>query len=358
MQLEEIQNTAISQAIAHTRNLTTAFLNTLNPKQRQRVMLPFESDERFNGDFLPRHRLLFAILNTVKTIQRIKRILSLSKSSEGSDNDRLQKLQGLSFKEMIPEQRAAAEALLQFCLSEVGYQKAHNIMQLETVLQQIDRFPITLVRDPQQYALTIFGNPAINPWGWRLEGHHVVLHFMVITDELVAVTPAFFGVYPAEVPIGHLKGLRTLAREQDLGFQLVQSLTPQQRDRTLITTRSLDDIVTDPRRSETLREMIGLPLNEMSDAQRELAKTLLEEYVCNVRGEFAQAQLQRIDEVGLDKIHFAWAGSLEPGQARYYRLHGPTVLIEYDNTQNNANHIHTVWRDLTNDFGTDYLRKH
>ena len=312
MQLEQIQHTMASRAIA--------FLNTLSPEQSQHSVFPFSSSERFNWDYRPRQR------------------------------------QGLPFKEMTAEQRAAAEALVQLGLSEVGYQKAHNIMQLENVLRQIDRFPH--LRDPEQYAFTIFGNPNVSFWGWRLEGHHLVLHFMAIADGLITVTPTFFGANPAQVPIGHLKGLRTLAREQDMGFQLVQSLTPDQRTVTIIAERSLGDIVTAPVRGDMLQETVGLPLNQMSDTQRELAKTLLEEYVHNVTNELADAQLRRIHEAGLDKIHFAWAGGLEPGQAHYYRLHGPTVLIEYDNTQNNANHIHTVWRDLTNDYGSDYLREH
>jgi hypothetical protein len=353
------ENSALSQATAQLARLVAAFLNTLNPEQRRRALIPFDSEARCHWSYLPRHRLVTTLFNAVGALKQLGRSLSPAEGGERPRETRGMDLQGLAYREMTPTQRAAAEALLRFGLSEVGYQKAQYIRQLEDVLRQIERLPGRFVRDPEQYAFTVFGDPRGYPWTWRLEGHHLVLYFTVAADGLIAVTPTFFGANPAEVPVGHhLQGLRTLAREQDLGFQLLHSLTAEQRGQAILAAQAPADILTDPRRGETLRETVGLPLHRMSDAQRELAVTLIQEYARNLRDEFAQAQLRRLREAGLDAIHFTWAGALEPGQGHYYRLHGPALLIEYDNTQNNANHIHTVWRDPSNDYGTDYLRAH
>lgn len=348
----------IVQATTRSAQLATAFLDTLSPEQCQRTQFPFTHEACRNWSYFPRQRLVAALLNGLGTLKRLRLVFSPARAGEPLEAPRRLRLQGLALRDMTPAQRAAAEALLWFSLSETGGRKAGHIMQLELVLRELGHFPRNLIGDPEQYAFSVFGDPRVPPWGWRLEGHHLVLHFMAIADDLISVTPTFFGAHPAEVPIGHLKGLRTLAREQDLGFQLLRSLSEEQRRQTIIATQAPADIITDPRQRETLNETVGLPLGKMNGSQREVAMILIGEYVHNVRAEFAEAQLRRIREAGVDSIHFAWAGGLEPGQSHYYRLHGPTVLIEYDNTQNNANHIHTVWRDPTNDYGTDYLREH
>ncbi|HYE34365.1 DUF3500 domain-containing protein [Methylocaldum sp.] len=348
----------IAQATARSAQLALAFLDTLSPEQRSYTVLPFAHETLHHWSYFPRHRLVTVLLDSLGTLKRLRHALSPARAGEPPKAPGRWNLQGLAFRDMTPAQRTAAEALLRFSLSEAGGRKAERIMQLETVLRETGHFPRTLIYDPEQYAFSVFGDPRVSPWGWRLEGHHLVLHFMVITDGLVSVTPAFFGAHPAEVSTGHLKGLRTLAPEQDLGFQLLRSLTEEQRRQTIIASQAPADIITGPRQRETLHETAGLPLGKMNGSQCDVALTLIGEYVHNVRGEFAETQLRRIQEAGMDSIHFAWAGALEPGQGHYYRLHGPTVLIEYDNTQNNANHIHTIWRDPTNDYGTDYLREH
>jgi hypothetical protein len=196
------------------------------------------------------------------------------------------------------------------------------------------------------------------PWGWRLEGHHLSLNFTLVPGQPVAVTPAFLGANPAEVPSGPQKGLRALGAEQDLGRALVRSLTDLQRARTVIAAQSLGDIVTGPGRADSLAAPAGLPLADMSGDQRALAAQLIDAYARNMRAELAEKELGRMREAGIERIHFAWAGPIEPGRAHYYRLHGPTLLIEYDNTQNSANHIHSVWHDPRRDFGQDLLRAH
>jgi len=239
----------------------------------------------------------------------------------------------------------------------VGYGKATNVIHLEAVLRRLETFGLS--RDPENYAFTVFGQPGPSaPWGWRVEGHHLSLNFTLVPGRPVAVTPAFLGANPAEVPSGPTKGLRALAAEQDLGRTLVQSLTEAQRARTVIAAQSLGDIVTGPGRADSLAAPAGLALADMTGDQRSFAAKLIEEYARNMRSELAEQELRRMREAGPERVHFAWAGPLEPGRAHYYRLHGPTLLIEYDNTQNNANHIHSVWHDPKRDFGLDLLRAH
>ena len=348
----------IPQAAAQIAQLATAFLATLSPEQRRRAQLSFADEVRRQWSYFPRHPLMAALMNSAEILKRLRGLVSLTGTREPLRSIRWMRLRGLALREMTPAQREAAEALLRASLSEAGKRKAEHIMQLETVLREIEHFPSTLLYDPEQHAFTVFGNPGVPPWGWRLEGHHLVLHFTILTEDRVSVTPAFFGAHPAEVSSGHLRGLRSLAAEQDLGFQLLRSLSEEQRRRTIIATQAPADIITDPRRREALNEAVGLPLGQMNGSQRDVALRLIREYVQNVRIDLAEAQARRIRDAGVDSIRFAWAGGLESGQGHYYRLHGPTVLIEYDNTQNNANHIHTIWRDPTNDYGVDYLREH
>ena len=298
-----------------------AFLGALPADARKRAVFAIGDRERLNWHYVPRGR------------------------------------EGVPFKAMPAPARAAAHELMRASLSAVGYGKATNIIQLEDVLRRIESFGLS--RDPENYAFTVFGNPGASaPWGWRVEGHHLSLNFTLVPGQPVALTPAFMGANPAEVPSGPKKGQRALAAEQDLGRALAQSLTAAQRARSVIAAESLGDIVTGPGRADSLAAPAGLPLADMTGDQRSLAAKLIEEYARNMRSELAEQELRRMTEAGSERVHFAWAGPLEPGRAHYYRLHGPTLLIEYDNTQNNANHIHSVWHDPRRDFGQDLLRAH
>ena len=300
----------------------TAFLAALPDAARRRAVIAFGDKERFNWHYVPRGR------------------------------------EGLPFKAMPAPARAAAHELMKASLSAVGYGKAVNVIRLEGVLRQLETFG-GLLRDPENYSVTVFGAPdSAAPWGWRLEGHHLSINFTLVPGKPVAVTPAFFGANPAEVRSGPLKGLRTLAREQDLGRALAQGMDAAQRRRMTISAQSLGDIVAGPGRAESLASQMGLPAADLAPPQREMLMQLVEEYARNMRPDVADEQLRRIREAGVEQIHFAWAGPIDPGHAHYYRLHGPTLLIELDNTQNDANHIHSVWHDPRNDFGADLLRAH
>jgi hypothetical protein len=215
------------------------------------------------------------------------------------------------------------------------------------------------VRDPELYYLTVFGTPGSQaPWAWRLEGHHLSLNFTVAGGASVSVTPSFLGSNPARVVTGPREGLRVLAAEEDLARELVRSLSEEQRKAAIYDAKAPDDIITGADRKARQLSPPGLAVGQMTPGQVELLKRLLEEYVHRYRPELAESDMKKIETAGMDKVSFAWAGATEPGKGHYYRLQGPSFVMEYDNTQNNANHVHTVWRDLQNDFGEDLLRKH
>ncbi|HOB33449.1 MAG TPA: DUF3500 domain-containing protein [Verrucomicrobiota bacterium] len=299
----------------------TAFLDALTPDQRTNAIIEFKSDERFNWNFVPRRRL------------------------------------GLPFRDMTPAQQELGRALLRSGLSDRGYWKATNIIAVvELALRELENQSSR--RDPGLYYITLFGQPGQSPWGWRLEGHHLSLNFTIHGDEVLAVTPSFFGSNPADIPSGPHQGVRTLGAEEDLGRELATSLTEAQRKTAIIAARAPNDIITGASRKANQLEPEGIGVDELTPPQRELLQKLIREYVFRYRAEIAERDLKKIEEAGFEKVHFAWAGSIEKGQGHYYRVQGPTFLLEYDNTQNRANHIHTVWRDFENDFGEDLLRKH
>ena len=215
-------------------------------------------------------------------------------------------------------------------------------------------------RDPGNYALVIFGDPAAStPWAWRFEGHHLSLSVLVAPDHGVAVTPIFFGANPAHVPRGHAHGgFRLIGAEEDAAFSLVQSLVGGVRAEAIIADRSLGDIVSGPGRETDLKRIEGVALSRLNEAQRGCVMRILELYAGTMREEIAAPALAKVREAGIEALHFAWAGSLARGRPHYFRVHGPTALIEYDNTQDGANHVHSVWIDPASLFGRDLLKAH
>lgn len=322
----------------------TQFLAMLTPEQRQKATYPFDDAERFNWHFVPRER------------------------------------KGLPLKQMTPDQRPAAMAILKTALSQQGYDKATTIIDNENVLRVIDNRPLNdTYRDPENYSFTFFGDPTTkNPWSWRIEGHHLSLQFMGLTGQVLAQTPTFFGSNPGVLQFDSSmadkrmsdprvkdlpqKGRQVFKLETERAFALLNALTPDQRKKAVLTAVAYPEMVTSNKRSALLEKTEGLMLSEMNGDQRKLFMDLLQTYLTNYRITLAKQQMAKLEKDGLDNLRFAWAGDLTPhlgeGKGWYYRIHGPTLLIEYDNTQSNANHIHTVVRDLTNDFGEDLLREH
>ncbi len=298
-----------------------AFLATLRPSLRSECLLPFEGEERVNWNFLPGRR------------------------------------RGVTLKQMNEAERRAAHAMLRAALSARGYEKATGVIELEAILREMEAFG-GLTRDPELYYLAIFGSPSgEKPWGWRFEGHHLSLNFSSASGRIVAATPAFLGSNPARVPKGPRAGWRVLSAEEDLARQLLASLDEKQRRIAVFDVSAPEDIILGPGR-KAVPDPVGLAHADMSDAQRAVLMRLIDEYLGNMREEVARAQREKVEKAGLAKIRFAWAGGTRVGQGHYYRIQGPTFVIEYDNTQNGANHVHSVWRDLEDDFGGDLLRRH
>ncbi len=300
------------------------FLASLDAGQKAKASFDFKADDRSNWAFVPK-------------------------------NDR----KGLTLKEMSAEQRLLARALLVSGLSKQGFEKATKIMSLESILAELEgpgrRFP----REHDLYHVFIFGTPAAKgTWGWRFEGHHLSANFTIIDGKFFAATPSFFGSNPAEVLQGPRKGLRVLAGEEDLGRELIKSLNAEQRKTAIFDSTAPNEIFTEAQSKVQPLEAKGIAAAKLDRKQRALLMKLIEEYVNRVRPELAELDLKKIKKAGEGKILFAWAGGIEKGEGHYYRVQGPTFLLEYDNTQNNNNHVHAVWRDFANDFGEDLLRKH
>jgi hypothetical protein len=299
-----------------------AVLESFTDRQRRQAMYPFAAAERRDWHFVPRRR------------------------------------PGVILGDMQPTQQERVWALLRASLSEQGVQKTRAVISTEAILGEISGNPG--YRDPANYAVVFFGDPTSGqPWGWRFEGHHLSLTFTVVPGQGVAVTPAFLGANPARVLAPHTQaGFTALGTEEADGFRLLNSLSEAQKSTALIASQSLGDILSGPGREASLTQRAGLAFAAMTTPQRQQAMALIDTYVRNARPDVAQAELDKLTAAGIDTIHFAWAGSQTPGRPHYYRVHGPTLLIEYDNTQNGANHVHSVWHNPTNSFGQDLLRTH
>lgn len=315
---------ALARAAAPPPAMMTAaraFLDSLTPEQKQKAQLPFGSDERFHWFYTPVAR------------------------------------KGLTLREMNDAQRAAAMNLLRAGLSENGYGKAETIRALEDVLVEMGGDPAR--RDTLLYYFTIFGEPGPkSSWGWRYEGHHLSQNWTVVNGTAIATTPQFFGANPAEVRVGSKKGLRALGTEEDLGYELLRSLDATQRETAIVDPKAPNDILTTNTKEATIQEDRGLAYARMTAAQQALLLKLVEEHAAAQPDAVARDRLAKVRAAGLDAVKFAWMGSAESGREHYYRVQGPTFLIEFDNTQNGANHIHVVWRDFKGDWGRDLLAEH
>jgi hypothetical protein len=268
---------------------------------------------------------------------------------------------GVKWGDMNLEQRRAAHNLLRTGLSSQGYFKATTIMSLENKLRRIesDRPNVNNLRDPENYWFSVFGNPKSDkPWGWRIEGHHLSLNFSSVTGQVVSVTPAFFGANPAELRDGSRAGLRILGKEEDLARELVTSCSSEQLHEAVIMDAAPHDIIAQPGMEIKFAEPDGLSATDMTPSQQALLRKLLEELFGNYEADIRDKALHEMEHAGFDKLYFGWAGSLKKGEGHYFRIHGPTLVIEYDNTQNNANHAHLVWHSPSNNFAADFLRRH
>ncbi len=310
-----------SQDIVSTANV---FLKSLDDTQKTTAQYSLDSEERFNWHFVPRER------------------------------------KGVCFRTFTAVQRTAALEFLKASLSEQGFMKATSIMALDNVLREIEGRPSNdTYRDPLNYYITIFGQPSTKePWAWRIEGHHVAINFSSVNNEIGSSTPSFFGSNPAIVPSGAEKGKEILKLETDLGFQLINSLSDGQKKKAIISEKALPEIISSNSRKAQPLSPYGIPYTELSEEQKKIMLQLLNVYIKNYQLGFANKLMEKVKKAGIDNLSFAWAGGFSGGTGNYYRIQNSVLLIEYDNTQTNANHVHTTVRDLTNDFAEDILREH
>ena len=268
---------------------------------------------------------------------------------------------GLALRDMDESQRELAMAVMATGLTDQSKEQAKLIIEHESVLGplEVEQDQVTFGRDPELYYFTVFGEPGGQDiWGWRVEGHHVCLNFSVWDDKVISATPFFFGANPAEVRKGPKTGLRILGAREDLAFELMNELDAGQRGKAILYDQAPYDILTYNSSKVSLPPEEGLPASRMNDTQSRILKALVREYVSQVPTELSQQRLAHLEEGGYDRLHWAWAGPVEKGKAHYYRIHGGNFVVEFDNRQNGANHIHSVWRDIENDFASDVLREH
>lgn len=269
---------------------------------------------------------------------------------------------GLPLRDMEQEQRDLAYAVMESTLSEEAYKQAKLIIEHELVLGPLEaeKGAEGWDRNPELYYWSIFGEPngGDGPWAWRVEGHHVSLHFSVWGDKVIATTPFFFGANPAEVRKGPKQGLRILSRREDLAFELLDSMDSSQSSRAIVHEKAPWDIYTYNATRASLPEGEGLAASRMNGTQREIMMALITEYVNQVRGDVSRQKLESIRENGIDDFHFSWHGGPKRTDKHYYRIHGGSFIVEFDNQQNDANHIHSVIRDVDNDVAFDVMREH
>ena len=309
-----------------------SFLDSLTPEQKEKEAIAFDAsnDEYSFWNYIPTE-------DVAKRYSRPRR--------------------GLGLTEMSAPQKHLAHALLSAGLSQRGYMKATSIMSLDDILREMEG-DTTGRRNSDKYFFSVFGEPSeTKPWGFRMEGHHLSLHFTIVNGK-ISGSPTFFGTNPAEVRQGPRKGLRVLAAEEDLARDLLAALDAGQMKIAVVDPKAPADMLTANERKAALKgQPSGLPASKMNAKQKALLHSLLEEYARNLPEEVSSVRMKQIKDAG-NNMSFAWAGSTERNQGHYYRVQGTTFLVEYDNTQNNANHIHSVWRDLTGDFGADLLAAH
>lgn len=267
---------------------------------------------------------------------------------------------GCPLGELTEDQKEMVRDLLKACLSEQGYTKAININTLEGILREVEGRPEgDGYRDPGKYFTSFFGTPEEKgSWGWRFEGHHLSLNFYVIEGVIVSSTPSFMGSNPAIVPSGARKGWQVLKDETELGVELLTSLTPAQQKVAVFSDKALPEIVTGKDRQARLLEPRGIFYKDLTADQQKIFIRLLNVFVKNYELGFSSKLWDKIEKAGVGNLTFAWAGSTSDGSGTYYRIQGPMLQIEYDNTQTRANHVHTAVRDLTNDFAGDILKEH
>lgn len=311
-------------AFTYTRKSpATNFLKSLDEQQLEKAQMSFDDNSRDVWHFLP---------------------------------GKFWPRKGILLKDLNQQQKELTYILLRDHLSEAGFKKILSIIDLENVLVEMGQDKD--FRDPDKYFVAIYGDPAKDKlWAWSFEGHHLSLNF-TISDKKVSMTPRFIGANPATIAVGKRKGERPLAKEEDMGFQLLNSMDSNQRLKTIFNTKSYFEIVTSNATEVGPLRPVGIKYSELKKSQQEHLLELIQVYLSAMPEDIAAKRLEEIEKEKLSEIRFGWAGATTFGKGHYYRIQGQSFLIEFDNTINKANHIHTVWRDFDGDFGKDVIKEH
>lgn len=300
-----------------------AFVNSLNDQQKAKAFFPFEDTNRYDWHYVP-----------ASSVART----------------------GIAIKDLNSLQKIAFYELLKSFLSENGYKRTQTIMSFEYLLKEME--PTSTARIPENYFVSVYGHPGKDSvWAWKFTGHHLALNFTIVKNKR-AFAPFFFGSNPAEVRQGTQKGLRILKEEEDLGFELLNSLNAEQKKIALFQLKAFADIVTTIAKEVVPLEPVGILMKELNNDQKNIVNKLIVAYLSSMSPRLANARMAMVKTEDMNDIRFGWAGGLVKGEPHYYRLQGKTFLIEFDNTQNDANHIHLVWRDFIGDYGEDLLKEH
>ena len=298
-----------------------AFINSLTASQDQKILLSLDDSNRDSWHYFPTTRF---------------------------------KRPGIKLGDLNDAQKALFNQFLRTWLSEAGFEKVQGVMELEGILGQLENN--VSYRDQKKYYVAFYGNPNGEAWSWRLEGHHLSMHFTYV-DGKKSYVPRFLGANPAKVPSGPKKNWEVLGREADLGLRLISMLDDVQKKKTIYQNTTPGDIITGNDTKVDPLKPQGILMNDLAPDQRAILLELIFEYVSNSPEEHA---IERMSQVRLESnnIRFAWSGAIKKGNPYYYRIQGKTFLIEFDNSQGNGNHVHSVWRDFEGDFGRNLLREH
>ena len=301
----------------------SAFVNSLNDLQKAKAVFPFQDTNRYAWHYVP-----------ASSVART----------------------GIAIKDLDSQQKIAFYELLKSFLSENGYKRTQTIMNFEYLLKEME--PTSTTRIPENYFVSVYGHPGKDSvWAWKFTGHHLALNFTIVKNKL-AFAPFFFGSNPAEVKQGTQKGLRILKDEEDIGFELMNSLNAEQKKSALFQLKAFADIVTTTAKEVVPLEPVGILMKELNNDQKNIVNKLIVAYLSSMSPRMANARMAMVKTEDKNDIRFGWAGGLVKGEPHYYRLQGKYFLIEFDNTQNDANHIHLVWRDFNGDYGKDLLKEH
>lgn len=320
------------------------------------ILIPFALIAQENtADF----SLVLNCISSFDSIQRTKAVFPFDDMSRYDWNYLPASLiprKGVCLKDLDSIQKLCIHSLLRSFLSDGGYSRTADIMKNEYYLKELE--PNMIHRIPENYFIAFYGTPTIDSaWGWKFSGHHISLNFTIVNSKF-AFTPVFYGVYPAEVREGKEKGKRIIKDEEDLGFELINTFTPDQKLKAIFQPKPFNDIVTTNSIQVGPLDPVGILAKDLTAQQNNILNKLIACHLSSMPKKIAELRMKRIVTEDFSQIRFGWAGGLQKGIPHYYRIQGSNFLIEFDNTTHDANHIHIVWRDFNGDFGVDLLKEH